>query len=215
MAARVHHRLVFIHPFENGGFHLVGASSTGKTTCLHVAASVFGGKDYIQRWKATSNGIEGIAKMYNDLLLPLDEMGEISPKDAGEVAYMLGNGMGKGRADKNGEARNRAKFRCLFLSIGEVNLAQHMLEDGKKAKAGQETRIADISADQGPFGAFEFLHNRFFCPPYLAFFKQLKIVLLPITKICTDYFFCSLIHNNLAQTSSFTAKKLDIKRNTG
>ncbi|MEI6531847.1 MAG: DUF927 domain-containing protein, partial [Chlamydiota bacterium] len=43
---------------ENGGFHLRGASSTGKTTSLYVAASLFGGKDYIQRWRATANGLE-------------------------------------------------------------------------------------------------------------------------------------------------------------
>lgn len=91
--------------------------------------------------------------MYNDLLLPLDEMGEINPKEAGEIAYMLGNGTGKARADKTGGARDKAKFRCLFLSTGEVSLAQHMLEDGKKAKAGQETRIADIPADLGNLAA--------------------------------------------------------------
>ncbi len=144
---------------ENGGFHLRGASSTGKTTSLYVAASLFGGKDYIQRWRSTANGLEATAKMYNDLLLPLDEMGEINPKEAGEVAYMLGNGTGKARADKTGGARDKAKFRCLFLSTGEISLAQHMLEDGKKAKAGQETRIADIPADLGPYGVFEFLHQ--------------------------------------------------------
>lgn len=144
---------------ENGGFHLRGASSTGKTTSLYVAASLFGGKDYIQRWRATANGLEATAKMYNDLLLPLDEMGEINPKDAGEVAYMLGNGTGKARADKTGGARDKAKFRCLFLSTGEVSLAQHMLEEGKRAKAGQETRIADIPADLGPYGVFESLHG--------------------------------------------------------
>jgi putative DNA primase/helicase len=80
---------------ENGGFHLRGASSTGKTTILYGAASVFGGKEFIQRWRATANGLEATAKMYNDLLLPLDEMGEIHAKEAGEVAYMLGNGTGK------------------------------------------------------------------------------------------------------------------------
>ncbi len=144
---------------ENGGFHLRGGSSTGKTTCLDVAASLFGGKDYIQRWKTTVNGLEATAKMYNDLLLPLDEMGEINPKDAGEVAYMLGNGVGKSRADKNCDARAKVKFRCLFLSTGEISLAQHMLEDGKKAKAGQETRIADIPADLGLFGVFDHLHE--------------------------------------------------------
>lgn len=144
---------------ENGGFHLRGASSTGKTTSLYVAASLFGSKDYIQRWRATANGLEATAKMYNDLLLPLDEMGEINPKDAGEVAYMLGNGSGKARADKTGGARDKARFRCLFLSTGEVSLAQHMLEEGKRAKAGQETRIADIPADLGPYGVFESLHG--------------------------------------------------------
>ena len=156
---------------ENGGFHLRGGSSTGKTTCLDVAASLFGGKDYIQRWKSTVNGLEATAKMYNDLLLPLDEMGEINPKDAGEVAYMLGNGVGKSRADKNCEARTKAKFRCLFLSTGEISLAQHMLEDGKKAKAGQETRIADIPADLGPFGVFDHLHE---CPDGATFSNALK-----------------------------------------
>lgn len=144
---------------ENGGFHLRGASSTGKTTILYAAASVFGGKEFIQRWRATANGLEATAKTYNDLLLPLDEMGEIHPKDAGEVAYMLGNGMGKARADKTGGAREKAKWRCLFLSTGEVSLAQHMMEEGKKARAGQETRIADIPADLGQFGVFDSLHG--------------------------------------------------------
>ena len=144
---------------ENGGFHFRGASSTGKTTALFVAASLFGGKDFIQKWKATTNGIEAIAKMYNDLLLPLDEMGEIHPKDAGEVAYMLGNGTGKSRADRSGGAREKAKFRCLFLSTGEISLAQHMLEEGKKAKVGQETRIADIPADLGSYGVFDCFHE--------------------------------------------------------
>ena len=144
---------------ENGGFHLRGASSTGKTTILYAAASVFGGKDFIQRWRATANGLEATAKMCNDLILLLDEMGEIHPKEAGEVAYMLGNGTGKARADKTGGARDKAKWRCLFLSTGEVSLAQHMLEDGKKARAGQETRIADIPADMGEFGVFDCLHG--------------------------------------------------------
>ena len=62
-----------------------------------------------------------------DLLLPLDEMGEINPKDTGEVAYMLGNGTVKARADKTGGARDKAKFKCIFLSTGETSLAQHML----------------------------------------------------------------------------------------
>jgi putative DNA primase/helicase len=72
--------------------------------------------------------------MYNDLLLPLDEMGEINPKEAGEVAYMLGNGTRKARADKTGGARDKAKFRCLFLSTGKVSLVNTCLKTEKKLK---------------------------------------------------------------------------------
>ncbi|MGC1878876.1 MAG: DUF927 domain-containing protein [Rhabdochlamydiaceae bacterium] len=144
---------------ENGGFHFRGTSSSGKTTALHVAASVFGAKQFIQRWRGTANGLEAVAKMYNDLVLLLDEMGEIHPKDAGEVAYMLGNGTGKARADKMGGARDKAKWRLIFLSTGEVSLAQHMMEEKKHARAGQETRIADIPTDVGKFGLFDDLHE--------------------------------------------------------
>ncbi|MBY0463475.1 MAG: DUF927 domain-containing protein, partial [Burkholderiales bacterium] len=40
---------------ESGGFHFRGDSSSGKTTALKVAASVFGGASYLQRWRTTDN----------------------------------------------------------------------------------------------------------------------------------------------------------------
>ncbi len=52
--------------------------STGKSTVLRVASSVWGGFDYLQSWRATSNGLEGIAAAHNDSLLCLDEIGEIA-----------------------------------------------------------------------------------------------------------------------------------------
>lgn len=145
---------------ESGGFHFRGDSSTGKTTALLVAASVWGGKGYVQNWRATDNGLEGLAVQHNDTLLILDELSQIDPKYAGEVAYMLSNGQGKVRASRNGAARQRLAWRLLFLSSGEVSLASHMLEAGKKVKAGQEVRMIDIPADAGyGLGIFETLHN--------------------------------------------------------
>lgn len=35
---------------ESGGFHLRGDSSCSKTTALRLAASVYGGQNYMQRW---------------------------------------------------------------------------------------------------------------------------------------------------------------------
>ena len=144
---------------ENCGFHFRGPSSNGKTTLLKVAASVFGGKELIHTWRATSNGLESIAALHNDSLLCLDEMGQINPKEAGETAYMLANGMGKSRATKDARARETSKWRLLFLSSGEISLAEHMREGGKRIRAGQEVRIIDIPSDTGQYGAFEHLHN--------------------------------------------------------
>lgn len=145
---------------ENGGLHFVGSSSTGKTSALRVAGSVFGDSDYLQRWRATANGLEGLAALHSDALLILDELAQVDAKEAGEVAYMLGNGTGKTRATRNGGAKQRKTFRLLFLSAGEIGLSQHMREAGKKVRAGQEVRLVDIPADAGAgFGMFENLHG--------------------------------------------------------
>ena len=73
---------------------------------------------------------------------------------------MLANGSGKARASKNGAARSRHEWRLLFLSAGEVGLAQHIREAGKKAKAGQTVRLVDIPADAGQgYGLFDTLHG--------------------------------------------------------
>lgn len=147
---------------ESGGIHLRGASSTGKTTALHAAASVYGPPDrYVQRWRATANGLEAIAVQHSDCLLILDELAQVDPKDAGEAAYLLANGQGKARAGRSGGARARASWRLLFLSAGEISLSEHMRAAGKRAHAGQEIRLADLDADAGRgCGIFENLHGR-------------------------------------------------------
>lgn len=147
---------------ESGGLHLVGESSTGKTTALKVAASVFGNPSFLQRWRATTNGIEALAAMRSDTLLVLDELAQIEAKEAGEIAYMLANGSGKARANKNGASRARQTWRLLFLSAGEVSLEQHLREGGKRIKVGQTVRMLDIPADAGQgLGLFESLPVQF------------------------------------------------------
>ena len=111
---------------EGGGIHFRGASSTGKSTALHVAGSVWGGGDatgYVRSWRATANGLEGVALSHCDTLLCLDEMSQLAARDAGEVAYMLANGSGKSRSSRDGSARRAAMWRVLFLSSGEISLA--------------------------------------------------------------------------------------------
>ena len=56
---------------ESGGFHIRGGSSSGKTTAARIAASVYGGPDYMQRWRTTDNALEVIAAQHCDSLLIL------------------------------------------------------------------------------------------------------------------------------------------------
>jgi putative DNA primase/helicase len=151
---------VFNH--ENVGFHIVGASSSGKTTCLKVASSVFGIP--LHSWRATDNGLEGLAVQHNDSLLILDELAQINPAQAGDAVYMLANGASKSRADKYGKALPTNTWRLMFLSSGETNLDLHMKSARQRVRAGQELRFINVPAepllDTGePHGIFENIHN--------------------------------------------------------
>lgn len=145
---------------EGGGFHLKGESTDGKTTIMKAAASVYGNPDrYSQTWRATGNAIEGIASRRNDALLCLDELGELDGREAGQVAYMLANGQGKGRSRQDGELRERKAWRLLFLSTGELSLEDHAASAGQRTQAGMEVRTIQIPSDTGHHGAFEWLHG--------------------------------------------------------
>ncbi len=157
--------LLYLTGDESGGFHFVGMSSLGKTTALRVAGSAWGGSatpsGYLRQWRATSNGLEGIAALHSDTLLCLDELSEVNAREAGNIAYMLANGQGKSRARQDGSARRAFAWRIIFLSSGEITLADKVREDARQeATAGQSVRVLDIPADAGAgFGLFENLHD--------------------------------------------------------
>lgn len=146
---------------ESGGFHIRGGSSSGKTTAARIAASVYGGPDYMQRWRTTDNALEVIAAQHCDSLLILDELSQVDGKVAGDCAYMLANEQSKARSTRTGAARSRLSWRLLFLSTGELSLTDHMAEGGKRSRTGQDVRMADIPAEAGKgWGAFEHLHGQ-------------------------------------------------------
>lgn len=150
---------------EGGGIHLKGPSSIGKTTALAASGSVWGKGDasgVVKSWRATANGLESTCLNHSDTFLCLDEMSQVSARDAGEAAYMISNGSGKSRSRTDGSARKTAKFRVMFLSSGEIGLADKVAEDNKSKRptAGQQIRIVDVPADAGKgHGLFEDLHG--------------------------------------------------------
>lgn len=143
----------------SGGVHFRGESQSGKSTAQFLAASVYGDRSYKQSWRATDNALEAVAAQACDSLLILDELAQVDPKSAGEVAYMLGNEAGKSRSTRSGQTRPRLTWRLLFLSTGEVSLADHMAEGGKRVRAGQEVRMVNVPAEVTPGTCFETTHG--------------------------------------------------------
>lgn len=132
---------------EGGGFSFEGGSSSGKTTALQIAASVWGGPEHVRSWRATDNGLEGIAALHNDNVLILDEMGQVNGRVLAECAYMLANGQGKGRSNREGGVRRSQNWRLLFLSSGELGLSDKLAENGLKSRGGQEVRFVGLPVD--------------------------------------------------------------------
>ena len=146
-----------------GGFHLVGTGHIGKSITQRASGSVWGGggvNGFLASWRATVNGLESVAAAHCDAFLPLDEIAEITAREAGEAAYMLANGSGKARASRTGGGRPRVQWRILFLSSGEITLADKLSEISRRPRAGQEVRFVNIVADAGAsHGIFEDLHG--------------------------------------------------------
>jgi putative DNA primase/helicase len=155
---------------DSGGFHLHGLSSTGKSTALFVASSVWGFP--VQTWRTTDNALEDTAERHNDTLLPLDELSQVDPRKAAEVAYMLGNGEGKQRLTQSITPQRKKTWRLLLLSTGEITLAGHAESVGQTPKAGTEVRMVNIDADAGHgMGLFRNVHS---CSEPSAFADMLK-----------------------------------------
>lgn len=157
--------LVKLHGgFDGTGFHIYGDSGTGKTTAVHVAASVWGGARFVSTWQVTENGIEAMAVSRNDTTLILDEIAQVSPEALGVVIYTLSQGQGKARSHQGGNNKPRHRFRVMWLSSGEIPTTEMLRRAqgrGQRPFAGQEVRQPDIPADAGAgMGVFESLHGR-------------------------------------------------------
>ena len=90
----------------------------------------------------------------------LDEVSQVNCKDSGNNAYMLINGSGKGRSDKNGNPKNIKTWRLNVLSTGEICMAEKINEGGERVKGGQTVRAIDIYAEiENGYGIFNDLHD--------------------------------------------------------
>jgi putative DNA primase/helicase len=153
-------------------FHFAGASSTGKTTTLYVAGSIWG---IIKpsAFHTTHNAYEHLGKSSNDGLILLDELNQADSDAFSQIVYMGGNGSGKARMKRDCSAQAIAKFTNVALSTGEIGMDAKLGEKNKTATAGQGVRFIEILADAGAgLGIFENIYD--FAGGASAFANNLK-----------------------------------------
>lgn len=150
--------LLHLAEIENGGFHFVGASSTGKSILLQIAASVCGSPHMVRSWVSTANGLAAAAAEHNDLVLPLDEVGLARPEDIDTAIYHIMNGASKLRSTITGRLDTPIHWRTMALSTGELWLSELLSQGGKVLRAGQATRLVEIPV-VGRYGCFNDLHD--------------------------------------------------------
>lgn len=146
-----------------GGFHFASGSSTGKSTTLRVAGSVWGGggkNGFCRSWNLSAVGAEAIAQAHNHSLLCLDELKELGhPEEAGRLAYFFAHGYAKGRGNIHLKLRRSLQFDLVFLSTGEFGFLELIERTSGRVFGGQEVRIVEIPADCGRHGSFDDLHK--------------------------------------------------------
>ena len=144
---------------QNGGFHIYGDSSDGKTTAALVALSVFGNPQTLKMtWRGTDLGFSNAALARNDGLLVLDEIGEARPKTISKTAYSVINGKSKIQGAKDGGNRVSQEWRVLLFSTGEYSMNAYMNNAAEKWEAGQAVRLPSIPAAT-LHGIYENLHD--------------------------------------------------------
>ncbi|NJL73212.1 MAG: DUF927 domain-containing protein, partial [Candidatus Competibacteraceae bacterium] len=145
---------------ESMGWHFFAETSRGKTTLLQVCASVFGRgtasggaeASLVQSWNTTDNAIELAAHACNDLVLVLDELKAGEVDSMGKIIYMLSQGEGKGRMDRNLRRATQYRWRTTVLSSGEMSVRSAMRANKKDTHAGQEVRLVGIPVEDGDYG---------------------------------------------------------------
>ena len=141
----------------SGGFHFWGAPRCGKTILAQCAASVWGNgsdpqihssKTSIRKWNSTGNALEATAQLHNDIVLCLDEIGELdNPQDLNRLIYSLVGGSPKGRMQDTGGLRAQAFWHIMLLSTGELSTEAVLKSAGITKRGGQTHRLPDIRVD--------------------------------------------------------------------
>ena len=124
----------------NFAVHLPGDSSRGKTTILKQAASVYGdpnNEHWVANWNTTATAAEMRAAVLCDLPLCFDELSQGDRATTEKLVYMLVNGVGRTRSQRDLTIRETHAWRTVVLSTGERGLAEESAASGAQVRVVQ------------------------------------------------------------------------------
>jgi len=124
----------------NFAVHLVGDSSRGKTSMLKIAASIFGHPNvdaWVASWNVTAVGAEMRASTFNHLPQIYDEAGVTDAQLIEKMVYMLINGGGRARAQRDLTMRETPSWRSTVISTGERELTDESAATGAQIRVIQ------------------------------------------------------------------------------
>ena len=122
--------------------HNWGTTADGKTATLQAAMSVWGKPDELYRtFDSTKASIEKTAELFTDLPLGINEYEVVNDKyknDVDNLVYMIGEGKGRGRANKDGTMQRASTWRTIAIMNGENPITR------ASSKGGILTRVIEI-----------------------------------------------------------------------
>jgi hypothetical protein len=117
---------------------LYGNSSTGKSTSLKLAASVYGRPhdpdSLILQWMSTQVAVEQVAGLCSELPIYLDDAQHCPVDLKRSIIYMIANGRGKGRSTQGRGIRETATWHTVALSSSEEPLHESSPHEGARGR---------------------------------------------------------------------------------
>lgn len=160
----------------NFAVHLPGDSSRGKTSMLKIAASVFGDPNndsWVASWNTTAVGAELRAATLTDLPQCYDEVGSGDMSAIERLVYMLVNGGGRARAQRDLTMRETPSWRTVVVSTGERELAD------ESTATGAQVRVIQLPVLRfGPLTAVEIDEIREHCAAHAGSFGRAWVEML-------------------------------------
>jgi putative DNA primase/helicase len=122
--------------------HNWGTTADGKTATLQAAMSVWGKPEELYRtFDNTKASLEKTAELFTDLPLGINEYEVLNDRRKGEVdtiVYTIGEGKGRGRANKDGSLQRAASWRTIAIMNGESPITRN------SSRGGVITRVIEL-----------------------------------------------------------------------